>query len=57
MRPDAPIGFDESTPPDGFTGKPPVSSVSPASVSFQPSPSGVMRCPSSHMGSYHENGT
>jgi hypothetical protein len=55
--PDAPIGFDESTPPDMFTGKSPPSSVAPESVSFQPSPSRLIRCPSSHIGSYHENGT
>src|SRR5215831_4858651 len=57
MRPEAPMGFDERTPPDGFTGKLPPSSVSLASVSFHPSPSGEIRCPSSHIGSYHENGT
>src|SRR6516165_7993516 len=57
MRPDAPIGFDERTPPLGLTGNRPPSSVSPDSVSFHPSPSGVMRWPSSHIGSYQLNGT
>jgi hypothetical protein len=40
--PDAPIGFDDSTPPDGFTGKSPVISVAPVSVIFQPSPGPAM---------------
>jgi hypothetical protein len=55
--PEAPIGFDESTPPDGFTGKSPVISVAPLSVILQPSPGPAMSCPSSHIGSYHEKGT
>src|SRR3954451_5141956 len=54
---DAPIGFDESTPPDGFTGNEPVSSVSPLSTIFQPSPGPAMSWPSSHIGSYPLNGT
>ena len=40
-----------------MTGKLPPISVLPDSVSFQPSPSGVMSWPSSHIGSYHEKGT
>ncbi len=40
-----------------FTGKSPPISVAPASVIFQPSPSSQIRWPSSHIGSYHENGT
>ena len=46
-----------STPPDMLTGNAPPISVSPRSVTFQPSPSSTMRWPSSHIGSYHENGT
>ena len=55
--PDAPIGFDDSTPPDGFHGMSPSGAVAPASVSFQPSPSAQNPRFSSHIGSYHENGT
>src|SRR5215510_12619392 len=55
--PDAPIGFDESTPPDGFHGMSPSGAVAPDSVTFQPSPSAQNPRFSSHIGSYHENGT
>src|SRR5258706_12188803 len=55
--PDEPIGFELSTPPDGFHGMSPVGAVAPASVSFPPSPSGQNPRFSSHIGSYHENGT
>ena len=55
--PDAPIGFDDSTPPDMFHGMSPSGPVAPASVSFQPSPSAQNPRFSSHIGSYHENGT
>src|SRR5258706_8548091 len=55
--PDEPIGFELSTPPDGFHGMSPVGAVAPASVSFPPSPSAQNPRFSSHMGSYHENGT
>jgi hypothetical protein len=55
--PDAPMGLDDSTPPDGFTGSRPPISVSPASVSFQPWPSSVNPRFSSHIGSNQENGT
>src|SRR3954453_6409014 len=55
--PDAPIGFDDSTPPDGFHGMSPSGAVAPDSVSFQPSPSAQNPRFSSHIGSYHENGT
>src|SRR5436190_4061647 len=55
--PDAPIGFDDSTPPDGFQGMSPSGAVAPASVSFHPSPSAQNPRFSSHIGSYHENGT
>src|SRR4029078_1561603 len=57
ILPDAPIGFDDSTPPDGLSGIRPPIAVSPASVSFQPSPSGAKPKLSSHIGSYQENGT
>src|SRR4051812_33972946 len=53
----APIGFDESTPPDGFHGMSPSGAVAPPSVSFHPSPSAQNPRFSSHIGSYHENGT
>jgi hypothetical protein len=56
-RPDAPIGLEESTPPDGFTGSLPPISVSPASVSRHPSPAAAKPRFSSHIGSYQENGT
>src|SRR3954464_4893255 len=55
--PDAPSGFDDSTPPEGFHGISPSGAVAPSSVSFQPSPSAQKPRFSSHMGSYHENGT
>src|SRR3954447_6822715 len=55
--PDAPIGFDESTPPEGFHGMSPSGAVAPASVSFHPSPSAQKPRFSNHIGSYHENGT
>ena len=55
--PDAPIGLDDSTPPDGLTGNRPPIAVSPASVSFQPSPSGAKPRFSNHIGSNQENGT
>src|ERR1700752_3049335 len=55
--PDAPIGLDDSTPPEALNGIRPVIAVSPASVSFQPSPSGAKPRLSNHIGSYHENGT
>src|SRR5579864_1124694 len=56
--PDAPIGLDDSTPPEAFQGmSPPSSEVAPSSVSFHPSPSGAKPRLSIHIGSYHENGT
>ncbi len=55
--PEAPMGLVESTPPDMLTGRSPSSAVTPASVSFQPSPSSAKPRFSSHMGSYQENGT
>ena len=39
IGPDAPIGFDGSTPSGAFGGMSPSSTVAPASVSFQPPPS------------------
>ncbi len=51
------MGLDDRTPPDMFTGRSPSSSVTPDSVSFQPSPSAAKPRFSSHMGSYQENGT
>ena len=57
IRPDAPIGFDDSTPPDMLSGIRPPILVSPASVSFQPSPSAANPRFSSHIGSNQENGT
>src|SRR5699024_6331894 len=55
--PEAPIGLDESTPPDGFTGNRPPSAVSPDSVSFHPSPSAANPRFSNHIGSNQEKGT
>src|SRR6185312_7244716 len=49
--------FDESTPPDMFTGNEPSSAVSPRSTIFHPSPTSAMSWPSSHIGSYQLNGT
>ena len=57
IMPEAPIGFDDSTPPDGLNGMRPSIAVSPDSVSFQPSPSGANPRLSNHIGSYQENGT
>src|SRR6195256_6505338 len=57
IMPDAPIGFDESTPPEGFQGMSPSNAVAPASVSFQPSPSAQKPRFSNHIGSHHTNGT
>ncbi|SIN38832.1 Uncharacterised protein [Mycobacteroides abscessus subsp. abscessus] len=57
IRPEAPIGFEESTPPDALTGILPPIAVSPAWVSFQPSPSAANPRFSSHIGSNQENGT
>src|SRR4051794_21568422 len=56
--PEAPIGFDESTPPEQLTGSLPSIAVSPDSVSRQPPPFGSAKpSDSSHIGSNHENGT
>ena len=49
--PEAPIGFDDSTPPDMLTGISPSSAVAPSSVIFQPSPSGAKPRFSIHIGS------
>ena len=57
IMPDAPMGLDDSTPPDALNGMRPPIAVSPASVSFQPSPSGAKPRFSSHIGSNQENGT
>ncbi len=57
IMPDAPMGFDDSTPPDALNGMRPPIAVSPASVSFQPWPSGAKPRFSSHIGSNQENGT
>src|SRR5690349_13242295 len=57
IMPEAPMALLESTPPYGFTGTTPVISVSPLSTIFHPSPGPAMSWPSSHIGSYHENGT
>src|SRR5262245_2030628 len=57
IMPDAPMGLELSTPPDGLNGIRPDIAVSPASVSFQPSPSGAKPRLSNHIGSYQENGT
>ncbi len=56
-RPEAPIGLDESTPPDMFTGNEPSRAVSPDSTIFQPSLRSAMWWASSHIGSYQLNGT
>ncbi len=56
--PEAPMGFDDSTPPEQFQGmSPPSRAVAPASVSFQPSPWSAKPRFSSHMGSYQLKGT
>ena len=57
IMPEAPIGLDDSTPPDALTGSFPPIAVSPASVSFQPSPSAANPRFSNHIGSNQENGT
>ena len=51
------MGLLDSTPPDMLTGRSPPISVTPSSVSFQPSPGPANPRLSSHMGSNHENGT
>ncbi len=56
-RPEAPIGFEQSTPPEGLMGSRPPICVSPASVSRQPSPGPAKPRFSSHIGSNQENGT
>ena len=56
-NPDAPIGFDDSTPPEGLIGRSPWNDVLPSSVIFQPSPSAANPRFSIHMGSYQLNGT
>ena len=55
--PEAPIGFDDRTPPEGLTGSFPPIAVSPAAVSRQPSPGAAKPRFSSHIGSNQENGT
>jgi hypothetical protein len=55
--PEAPIGFDERTPPLMFTGRSPSISVTPSSTSRQPSPGSAKPRFSSHIGSNQENGT
>src|SRR5688572_3416423 len=55
--PDAPIGLDESTPPDMLIGRSPSSAVAPSSTMRQPSPDSANPRFSSHIGSNHENGT
>ena len=55
--PDAPIGFDDRTPPDAFTGRSPERDVLPSSVIFQPSPSAAKPRFSIHIGSNQLNGT
>jgi hypothetical protein len=57
IMPEAPIGFDDSTPPEQFHGMSPSMAVAPSSTSFQPEPSSAKPRFSSHIGSYHENGT
>ena len=56
-RPEAPIGLEQSTPPDGLTGSAPPIFVAPASVSRQPWPGRAKPRFSSHIGSNQENGT
>src|SRR4029079_19775877 len=50
--PEAPIGFDESTPPEQLTGMSPSIEVAPLSVIFQPSPTSAKPRFSIHIGSY-----
>ena len=55
--PDAPIGSDDSTPPEQLTGMSPSIEVAPLSVSFQPAPTSANPRFSIHIGSYQLNGT
>jgi len=55
--PEAPIGLDESTPPDMLMGRSPVSSVVPSWTIFQPVPSSAKPRFSSHIGSNQLKGT
>ena len=55
--PEAPMGLEDSTPPDVFQGMSPSKAVAPDSVSFHPSPRSQNPRFSSHMGSYQLNGT
>ena len=57
IMPDAPIGFDDSTPPEQLTGRSPSIEVAPLSVIFQPSPISANPRFSIHIGSYQLNGT
>ena len=43
IMPEAPIGLDDSTPPEQLTGRSPSIAVAPSSVIFQPSPSARSR--------------
>src|SRR3954453_13830001 len=55
--PDAPIGFEDNTPPLMFTGRSPSMRVAPSSTMRHPSPGPAKRRFSSHIGSNHEKGT
>ena len=55
--PEAPIGFVQSTPPDGFTGRWAPNFCSPRSTILQPWPTSQKPRFSSHIGSNHANGT
>src|SRR5689334_14554758 len=55
--PEAPIGFEESTPPEQLTGIRPSIAVAPGSLSCQPPPSSAKPSDPSHIGAGHENGT
>ena len=55
--PEAPIGFEDSTPPDMLTGSWPFIDVLPSWTIFQPVPSSAKPRFSIHIGSNQENGT
>ena len=55
--PEAPMGLEDSTPPEAFHGMSPSKAVAPDSVSFHPSPRSQKPRFSSHIGSYQLNGT
>ena len=57
IMPEAPIGLEESTPPEALIGMSPSSAVAPSSVICQPVPSSAKPRFSIHMGSNQLKGT